>query len=213
MQVSARLGGGVSVFYLVRHAPHDQMGKRLNGRNPGVHLGEKGRRAAAAVAARLAKEPIRAVYTSPLERTRETAEPIAQALGLQPIVREGLHEVDFGAWTGIDFAELNRLPDWRLFNSRRTLVSIPGGEAIIDVQARMVRELSSLHALHPDEAVCIVSHGDPLRTVIDHLLGIPLDLLSRLVIDTASVSVVEWGGERSRVRYVNDTSFLRDGDA
>jgi probable phosphoglycerate mutase len=203
----------LSVFYLVRHARHDWLGRTLTGRTPGVHLNERGRREAAALAERLAVEPIRAVYTSPLERARDTADAIGRALRLRPIVCEALLELDAGEWTGLPFAELRERADWQRFTAHRAVARVPGGECMADVQSRMVREILSLHDVHAHESVAIVGHGDPLRTVLCFVLGMPLDYLSRLEIEPASLSVIEWDAHGVRVRALNDVSFLPEADA
>src|SRR5207302_8120569 len=126
-----------------------------------------------------------AIYSSPLERAVETAEPLAVRWALQITRREALGEIRFGDWTGRSFAELEQDPRWRLFNARRTAQPVPGGESILEVQARIVSELSCLASRHPGESIVAVSHGDVIRAAVACYLGISLDFLLRFEIAPA----------------------------
>jgi probable phosphoglycerate mutase len=148
---------------------------------------------------------LQAIYTSPLERARETAEAIARpnALTVEPL--DDLGEVRLGRWEGRAIADLDRDEEWRRYNAFRSGVRIPGGELMIETQARMVRVLMGLVERHRDQLVAIVSHADPLRCAIAHFLGIPLDLLLRFEISPAGVSVLEIGPWAPRLLYLNHT--------
>jgi probable phosphoglycerate mutase len=153
----------------------------------------------------VANVKLRAIYTSPLERAIETAEPIARKHGLQPQRVEALGEIRVGEWEGLAIADLDRREDFRRFNTFRSGVRPPGGEMMIEAQVRMVQELDRLRLRHPDETVAVVSHGDPLRAVIAHFLGTSLDSVLRMEVSPASLSVIqvhEWG---ARVMCVNQT--------
>jgi probable phosphoglycerate mutase len=149
--------------------------------------------------------PVRAIYTSPLERTVETAAAIARAHGLEPVVSRELGELDFGKWEGERLDDLRGQELWNRFNTYRSGTRCPGGELMIETQTRMVRELDRLRSVHPDETVAIVSHGDPLRAVVAHYLGIPLDFILRFEIHPASLTVVEVENWGPRVLCVNAT--------
>ncbi len=192
------------VVHLVRHAAHGLLGRTLTGRMPGVSLSPEGRAQAERLAARLAGEPIRAVLTSPLERARETAEPIAAALGLEPRVEPALNEIDFGEWTGRSFDALEDDPAWRRWNAARGLARPPGGEAMLAVQERMRDLLEGLAARHPGERVALVSHCDVIRAALLHVLGLGLDRYDRIAVDPASVSTVEIGAWDARVLSINE---------
>ena len=195
----------MTTFLLIRHAACDPVGQSIAGWEPGIHLNEQGRAQGERLAARLAGAPIAAVYTSPLERARETAAPIAARLGLEVEVDVGLGEVQFGEWTGRTLEELSAVPEWRRFNSFRSGTRVPGGELLLEVQARAVAVLDRLRMRHSGETVALVSHGDVLKAVLGYYAGIPIDLLERLEIDPASVSVVavhDWG---ARLLRLNDT--------
>ena len=198
----------MTTFLLIRHGETDANGKWLAGRSPGVPLNARGRRQAIQLAELLATPVLAAVYTSPLERALETAEPIARRHGLSPRPVEDLGELLFGEWEGKSFAELDGREDWRRFNTCRGLVRPPGGELMMESQVRMVGQLECLGERHPDEQIALVSHGDPLRSLIAHCMGIPLDFMLRFDIDPGSLSVVRsepWG---TRVLSLNQTGEL-----
>jgi ribonuclease H / adenosylcobalamin/alpha-ribazole phosphatase len=121
---------------------------------------------------------------------------------------DDLGENRFGAWEGLTFEELESREDWRRFNTMRSRVRPPGGETMIEVQTRMVRQLECLASRHPDEPVAVVSHCDPLRAVLAHYLGVPLDHLLRFAIDPASVSAVELGAWAPRIVSLNGTGDI-----
>jgi probable phosphoglycerate mutase len=195
----------MTTVLLIRHALTAHVGSTISGRLPHVGLSGEGRRQAEALADRLASRPIRAIYSSSLERAMATAEPLARRLGLSAQVRSRLDELHFGEWTGKSFAALGCDPLWGRFNTFRSLTRIPGGELMLEVQARAVAELVDLRARHPEEAVAVVSHGDVIRAALAHYLGIHLDLIQRLEISPASVSVVTLEGGGVRVLSVNET--------
>ncbi len=145
-----------------------------------------------------------AVYSSPLERAIETAEPIALNAGVAVQTSEAFGEIHFGEWTGRTFEELAPLPEWQRFNTQRSTARIPGGELMLEVQTRVLSELEKLQQQHPEQTVAVVSHGDVIRAAIAHYAGIHLDLLSRFEISPASVSVVEAGEYAPRIVLLND---------
>lgn len=195
---------------LIRHAVNDVMKqKRLAGWLPDVHLNEEGRHQAEALAERLAAIPISAIYASPLERTRETAEPLARRLGLEVQLREALGEVRYGEWTGKSLEELAKLEAWRVVQLYPSGMRFPGGEALREMQARVVGELEALAAAHPRQIVAVFSHADVIKAALAHYLGLHLDLFQRIVIDPASVSVLALSAFGPRVLRVNDTGVLR----
>ncbi|HLV65290.1 MAG TPA: histidine phosphatase family protein [Polyangiaceae bacterium] len=180
----------MTVLLLIRHGETDAVGRRLVGRLPGVPLNARGREQAERLAATLKGVPLAAVYSSPLERAVETAEPIARAHGLTPVVRDGLNEADFGDWTGLEFRELGTRPDFRRWNEERSAMRPPRGEHVTEIQARLVRELLELARQHPDVTVAVVGHADPLRAAIASFVGLPSDLLLRIELLPASISAL-----------------------
>lgn len=195
---------------LIRHAVNDVMkAKKLAGWLPGVHLNDEGRQQAETLAERLSGMQISAIYASPLERTRETAEPLAQALGLEVFVRDGLGEVRYGDWTGQSLEELAKQDAWKIVQIYPSGMRFPGGEAIREMQARVVNELESLAADHPRQIIAVFSHADVIKAALAHYLGTHLDLFQRIVIDPASVSVLALSPFGPRVLRVNDAGPLK----
>jgi broad specificity phosphatase PhoE len=113
-----------------------------------------------------------------------------------------------GAWEGKSIAELDQLEDFKRFNAYRSTVRAPGGELMLETQTRMVARLAALAHQHPGETIAVVSHGDPLRAVVAHHLGIPLDHLLRFEISPASVSILEAAEWSSRILCLNHTGEL-----
>jgi broad specificity phosphatase PhoE len=194
----------MTTFYLIRHATNPYLDQRkIAGSLPGVHLNAEGRKQAQHLAERLASEPIRAIYTSPLERAYETAEPIAAKFGLSLQASEGLGEIRFGDWTDQPIAKLDTIPQWQRWNSFRSGTQMPGGEAMIEAQARIVREMLRLRDAHPHEAIALVTHGDPIKAAVAYFIGAPLDLFLRIDVDPASVSIIGLDDSTARIIRLN----------
>lgn len=159
---------------------------------------------AEALAERLRQVAIAAVYSSPLERARATAERIAGQLNLDVQLCQEAGEIRFGDWTGREFKDLNDDQRWVRFNRLRSLTAPPGGEFMLDVQARMVGLLHRLCDAYEGETVAVVTHGDVIRSTIAHYAGIHLDLMHRLEISPASVSVIAIDLHGPRILRLND---------
>ena len=169
----------------------------------GVPLSEKGMAQADALAGRFRGTEIAAVLSSPVQRARETAAPIAEALGLGVLVEAGLDEIDFGEWTGCAFDALDGLPAWENWNRRRGAAGCPGGETMSAAQARAVAAVLRAGAMFAGRAVVMVSHQDVLKAVLAHFLGMSLDDLGRFSLDPASRSVVTLFEGGGRVEGIN----------
>lgn len=198
-----------TILILVRHAVNDwvESGK-LAGRTPEVHLNDRGREQAHRLADRLAGYPIRAIYTSPLERARETAAVLSTQLGLPLKISSAIEEVDFGDWTGQDLEELARTPEWRLVQGRPSAMRFPAGESVWDMQRRMVDEIERLAAAHAHEMILLVSHADTIKAALAHYLGLHLDQFQRLIVSPASLSTLIFGPLGGAVLTLNDTAHL-----
>jgi probable phosphoglycerate mutase len=194
-----------TTVFLVRHGAHDQLGKRLCGRIDGVPLNAQGLDEAVAVARRLAGEQLAAVYSSPLERTRQTAEPIAAASGAPLTLDDDLLEIDFGAWSGKRFEELHSDPAWSLWNRARGVARPPGGESMAEVQARLGRWLERIRAQHPEEGVAAVTHSDAIKALIAQVVGFSMDQHDRLEVSPASVTTLVAGDWGMKVMSLNET--------
>jgi probable phosphomutase (TIGR03848 family) len=193
---------------LIRHAHNDWVGKRLAGWTPGIHLNEQGRAEAEALARRLAKVPLAAVYSSPLERTVETATPLAEAHGLPVHLCEPLGETRAGEWTGRSLEELKKEDLWPVIQVYPGGARFPGGESMREVQARIVAQLDAIRDAHGDETVAVISHSDPIRMATAYYLGLPLDLFQRLVISPASVTAFSFGRYGPRLVVMNHVEPL-----
>lgn len=193
---------------LIRHGANDWVGERLAGWTPDVHLNEEGRAQAAALAKRLADVPLNAVYSSPLERTLETAQPIAQTHNLTVQIRESLGESQYGAWTGKSLKELKDDKLWPVVQIYPGGARFPGGESLREVQTRMVIELDAIRDAHPEQTVAVVSHSDPIALAVAHYAGLPLDLFQRLHISPASVTAFSFTEYGPRLIFLNYTDTL-----
>jgi probable phosphoglycerate mutase len=198
----------MTVVLLVRHGLTDATGRRLTGWAPGVGLSRVGRDQARRAAERLADLPIRAIYSSPLERCVETAEPLARRLRLTVRRREALGEVRYGDWTGRSLARLSKTALWRQVQAVPSNVRFPNGESFLEVQQRAVGELRRIAAAHPRALVAVYSHADVIKLVVAHVAGIHQDLFQRLVIEPASVSAIAIGDGWPRIVKLNETGDL-----
>ena len=198
----------MGVFHLLRHGEHGLLGRVLAGRMPGVGMTERGRAEIASQAERLAGEKIAAIYASPLQRTRESAEIVAARLGLPIGFRDDLLELDFGEWTGATFDSIRADPRWQAWSTQRSLAAIPGGESMRAVQQRVVAALLELNERHLHESVVLVSHGDVIRAVLLFALGMPLDLYNRIEIGQGSISTISIGASGIRVTTLGECPRL-----
>ncbi|MGH2751779.1 MAG: MSMEG_4193 family putative phosphomutase [Actinomycetota bacterium] len=180
----------MTVFYLVRHGVTSHTGKRLSGWMPDIHLTEAGRAQAEAVAEGLSKSPVKLIYSSPIARTRETAKIIATRHGLAVRTRKDLGEVEYGSWTNKSLKALARTKLWTQVQRWPAGARFPDGESFVEVQSRGVAAIEELRSHHPSDHVCIVSHGDLIRLVVAHYLGVHLDLFQRIYVSPASITVL-----------------------
>jgi broad specificity phosphatase PhoE len=198
----------VTVFHLLRHGEHVLRGRVLAGRTPGVGLSAVGRAEIAAVADRLGAEKIDALYASPLQRARETAEILSERLSLPVEYRDDLLELDFGEWTGLPYDAVRSDERWRLWSTCRSIATVPGGESMRQVQDRAVQALFDLRQTHCDGTVLIVSHGDVIRAALLFALGMPLDFYSRIEVGLASINTINIDDSGIRVLAVNERPRL-----
>lgn len=134
---------------------------------------------------------LKAIYSSPIERTWETAQIIAQPQGLEPIAEEGLLEVDYGRWSGRTLRSLYRLKAWQTVQTTPSRMTFPEGESIADAQRRAVDTCEALAGRHGKDTIALVSHADIIKAILSHFLGQPLDLFQRIVVSPASVSAID----------------------
>ncbi len=169
----------------------------------GVGLSPDGRQQAERLASTLGVRPIAAVVSSPLQRARETAAPLAARLQLPVTIEQGLDEIDFGDWTGLGFAALEGRPEWDAWNRFRSTAACPGGESMLAAQARALAATLQLAAAHRGAELVLVSHQDVLKSLLAHFLGMPLDLLGRIDLDPAHRSTVTLFADGVRVGGIN----------
>jgi probable phosphoglycerate mutase len=198
-----------TLVLLVRHGRTPNTGVILPGRAPGLHLADEGRQQADAIAQRIGHlSRIAAVYTSPLERARETAAPIARARRLALRVERDLTECDIGEWTGLRLKRAQRKPEWQLVLHHPSGFRFPGGESFSEMQLRVTAALARLVERHPGEAIVAVSHADPIKAVVAHSLGVHLDLFQRITVAPCSITAIVYRPDTPLVLTVNSL----DGD-
>ncbi|HEX2994439.1 MAG TPA: histidine phosphatase family protein [Anaerolineales bacterium] len=181
------------LFLLIRHGENDfvKTGK-LPGTRPGIHLNERGQKQAAALGEGLKDVPIKAIYSSPLERAMETAAPIAQARKLQIIPEPDLKDTDVGSWQGKSLKVLRLTKAWNIVQHAPSRFRFPDGESFVESQARYVSVLERILKMHnkPRDIIAVVFHAGPIKLVVSHFLGLPLDHFQRLSCDTASLTAL-----------------------
>ncbi len=189
---------------LIRHGENDYLAKnRLPGRIPGIHLNERGREQAAELEHSLSRLPIKAIYSSPLERAQETAEPLARSLVLEIRPVPELTDTDVGNWEGRSWKGLARTRNWKVIQETPDQFQFPGGESFVQTQERVVRSLEAIASRHAGEMVAVVFHADPIKLAVAHYLGLPLNGFQRLSAHTGSVTVLEMEGAAVKLVALN----------
>lgn len=202
----------MTTLLLIRHGVTASTGTRLGGRTQ-AELSDAGRRQAEQVGERIADLPVRAVYASPLARTWQTAEIVGKSVGREPVVCEGLLEVDYGRWTDRSLKSVARTKMWPVIQQRPSLASFPDGETIRGAQIRAADAVEELVSRHPSGVIAAVSHADVIKALVAFYLSLPLDGFQRLHVSPASVSALQLapGGRPVLVRF-NDDGALRAED-
>jgi probable phosphomutase (TIGR03848 family) len=199
----------VTTVILLRHGRTTaNTGGVLAGWTPGVQLDETGAAQVAGVGERLARVPLAAVVSSPLERCTQTAAAVVSGRDLTVQTDDRLGEARYGDWTGRTIKELAKEPLWRVVQQHPSAAVFPGpeGEGLAQTQARAVAAVRSWNAQLGPEAVWLAcSHGDVIKAVLADALGLHLDQFQRIVVDPASISVVTYTDTRPFVVRVNDT--------
>jgi len=197
---------------LIRHA-HSEANAAgvLSGRKPNVHLSQKGIEQAQELANRLGYFPISQMRISPMERCFETVQPwinyflASHSKAFQPIVDPGLNEVDYGSWSGRKLSVLSKNKLWKTVQQAPSRMYFPSGEGIATMQTRAMKSVHELVSTKRKGAGVIVSHGDVIKSIIASALGLHLDEFQRIIIDPASVSILEYSTEKPRVILLNDS--------
>ena len=197
----------MSRIVLLRHAHSTANLKNvLAGRTEGVVLSSKGENQAAELVERIGKSRFDAVVVSPIERCSQTIAPwlAAYGNGIVPFVDEGFSEVDYGMWTGKSLAVLQRNKLWKIVQEHPSQMVFPQGESLMGMQSRAVASFYKVNELKGKNPRLIVSHGDVIKSIVAHVLGMHLDQFQRLVIEPASMTVIETQNGVSRLITFND---------
>ena len=178
---------------------------KLAGRLPEIHLNEKGQKQAQALAEALKEVPVKAIYSSPLERAMETAQPIAESHKLTIIQEPDLMDTDIGRWQGKSLKMLRLTKAWKIVQSSRSRFRFPEGESFTEAQTRYIRALERIIQKHhkPHDIAAVVFHADPIKLAVAHLLGMPLDHFQRLGCDTGSLTALHVGESSANLIKLN----------
>lgn len=202
------------LLLLIRHGENNfvKTGK-LPGHSPGIHLNENGQKQAQALGEALKDVPIKAIYSSPLERALETAEPIAKARNLPIIQEPDLRDANVGTWQGKSLKILRRTKVWKIVQNAPSRFHFPEGESFIDLQTRIANALENMIRKHnkPNHIIAAVFHADPIKLAVAHYIGLPLDRFQRLACDTGSVTVLyvhEMGADLLKLNQRPPFDFL-----
>jgi probable phosphoglycerate mutase len=200
----------MAVLLLIRHGQNDMVGKRLAGRLPEVHLNAEGRAQARRLAAELAGADLKAVYASPLERARETAEPLARVHNLAVETCPDLIEIDFGRWQGKRLKQLKRRKLWQVVQETPDQMQFPDGESFAGAQSRVAAGLRAIADRHGEkDLVACVAHSDVIRLAVAHFLGLPLNHFQRIQISPASVTVLFLNQDHAFFGAINQTTSFQ----
>lgn len=194
----------MTTLFLVRHAVTPDTGHRLTGWTEGVGLSDEGKKQAEIAATGLAHLDFEAIYSSPIDRTMETARAIAKPHGMRVRSMKGLGEIQYGGWTNKSLKSLMRTKLWDTVQRFPSAARFPDGESVREVQTRSVTEIEKIAAAHPKGKVCCVSHGDVIKLIAAHYLGVHIDLYQRIVIGPASVSVISLSTFGPRILALNN---------
>jgi ribonuclease H / adenosylcobalamin/alpha-ribazole phosphatase len=187
-----------ATLLLIRHAMHTDYGERFTGRADGAPLSEAGEGQARALGERLASAPIAAVYASPRERTRRTAESVAAPHGLAVRTETAIDEIDLGEWTGAEIESLKGDPAFEHWNERRSEACPPGGEPFAAVAERAGAFAARTASAYAGGTVAVVSHADVIKALVAACLGLHFDNVLRFEVGPASVSRLlfdDWGAK------------------
>lgn len=178
----------------------------LSGQLPGVHLSKLGEEQALRLAERLGPLTISRIQISPMDRCSETIRPWLAKYGKQVRVDldPNLIEVDYGKWSGKKLATLSRNKLWRNVQTQPSSVTFPGGESLADMQVRAMKSVHNFFGSDIEQTL-MVSHGDVIKSIVANALGMHLDDFQRIVVDPASVSILESNGGPIRITRLNDT--------
>jgi len=200
---------------LIRHA-HSEANAAgiLSGRLPNVHLSEKGLAQSEQLAVRLGNFPVSNLRISPMERCFETISPWINSIVMpnnprfEPIIDEELTEVDYGLWSGKKLSILSKNKLWKTVQESPSRMYFPKGEGIAQMQSRAMTSVHQAVSSKAKGAAVIVSHGDVIKSIVASALGMHLDEFQRIVIDPASISILDYSTMKPRVLLLNDSRAI-----
>jgi probable phosphoglycerate mutase len=194
----------MAIILLIRHGENDWVGKRLAGRMPNVHLNKKGQDQASQLAEILKTLPFKAIYSSPLERAIETAQPLAQLKEMEISICANLSEINFGDWQGKTIKQLRRLKLWKTVQNNPSQMQFPNGESFVNAQIRLVECITQISEKHETtDLIACFSHSDSIRLLVTNFLNMPLDSFQRININTASISSLTLLKDHISVPFIN----------
>jgi len=195
------------LLLLIRHGENEYVKTgKMAGRLPGVHLNERGKKQAAELAEALKQVPLKAIYSSSLERAVETAEPIVEGRKLEIQLRPQLMDNDIGKWQGRTLKQLSRTKKWKIVQQAPSRFTFPEGESFLQTQTRIASTLDEIAASHkPKDIVAVIFHADPIKLAVAHYLGMPLDHFQRLGCDTGSVTFLYIGESSAHLIRLNQS--------
>jgi alpha-ribazole phosphatase len=203
----------ITTVLLIRHAQTDW---NKSGRWQGhidIPLNEKGHYQANLLAQRLENWPIKAIYTSDLKRATQTAAPIGDKLGLEPIKQPALRERNGGSYQGMTGEELQARfgQEWR--RVRQGGFAPPNGESNLELAVRMYTIYQEIVSQHEGYMIAVVSHGGAMRVLISHILGLPLGRPASFSLrGNTGLSIIEINQHGSVLTLLNDVSHLENED-
>jgi probable phosphoglycerate mutase len=197
---------------LIRHAHSEANAKGvLSGRISGVHLSATGISQSQALISRLGAISVSELRISPLERCAETINPWWESIGkkknpsVEIVKDENLIEVDYGKWSGRKLATLSSHKLWKTVQNNPSAMYFPSGEGLAQMQERAMRAVHSCNGSKKRGAAVLVSHGDVIKSIVASCLGMHLDDFQRIVIDPASVTIIDFSSSKPRLILMNDT--------
>ena len=195
------------LLLLIRHGENEYVNTgKMAGRLPGVHLNERGRQQASGLAESLKDVPLKAIYSSPLERAFETSAPIAAGRNFEIQLRPDLMDNDIGSWQGRSLKQLSRTKKWKTVQQAPSRFTFPNGESFLQTQTRIASCLDDIVASHkPKDIVAVVFHADPIKLAVSYFIGLPLDNFQRLGCDTGSVTFLYVGENSAHLIRLNQS--------
>ncbi len=200
----------MTTVILIRHA-HSVANEKgvLAGRAPGIFLSKSGRSQALELNKRLGNLQCKQISISPLERCLATLQPWMKARGITRedlTVDDGFTEVDYGDWTGKRLLSLSLKKEWRIVQKNPSRMVFPNGEALLKVQSRAHKSLLKSIKKAGNGILLVVSHGDVIKSLVATALDLELDKFQKIVIDPASISVLDYSKGSFRLLHLNDST-------